>query len=373
MNSRYDRHKLIDWFDQEKMRNSHVIVIGAGAVGNEVIKNLVLLGIGNIDIYDFDMIEVHNLTRCVLFRETDVGKYKAEVAASACGDLDANINVRYSCGDFWDELTLSKLRNSDAVICCVDNYEARININKMCLMTGTDFLNTGIDSRYISVELYPFSTNIDCACYECTLPYSAYESVQKRYSCGWLKKVAYEEKKIPTTAVTSSIAGAVVVSMLLNRLNEHPQALQNAIRFYMDSITMSSTTSTFQRNSECAMCSSIDPNALYFSCNRNCADNLLVSSSSNPEIDILFSEPVLIRSKCKQCLTEVEFFESARKISDGITFCANCKSQTIEPDIRERMSMEEFINTFVGKRVPCKYILCNIENKQILLEMEGKI
>lgn len=373
MNHRYDRHYLIDWFDQEIIKNSHVTVIGAGAVGNEVLKNLALLGIGKIDIYDFDMIEEHNLTRCVLFRESDVGRYKAEVAASYCNQIDANISVNYSCTDFWDTLTLSKLRNTDAVICCVDNYEARLNLNKLCLMAGVDFFNTGMDSRYINVEIFPFSTSIDCACYECTLPYSAYNSIQKRYSCGWLRKVAFEENKIPTTAVTSSLAGASVVSILINRLNNHPQALQTAMRFYFDAITLSSTLSIFQRNDNCAMCSTIDPEALYFTCYRDCADRLAIKNTAKSDVTISFSEPILLRSICKQCLREVDFYESARKINDGIIYCTNCKSETIEPTIIEQMTIDEFTNTFTGKIVPCKFIICNARNKQIILEMEGRV
>ena len=51
---RYDRHKLIDWFSQGELENSYIAVVGTGAVGNEVLKNLALLGVGKIDIFDFD-------------------------------------------------------------------------------------------------------------------------------------------------------------------------------------------------------------------------------------------------------------------------------------------------------------------------------
>ena len=61
--TRYARHALIDWFDQDRLRAARIAVIGAGAVGNEVVKNLALLGVGAIEIFDFDRIERHNLTR----------------------------------------------------------------------------------------------------------------------------------------------------------------------------------------------------------------------------------------------------------------------------------------------------------------------
>lgn len=79
---RYQRHSLIDWFSQEDVKASSFAVIDCGAVGNEVSKNLALLGVGKVDLFDFDTIEIHNLTRSVLFRRStfDVGSSKAEVA-----------------------------------------------------------------------------------------------------------------------------------------------------------------------------------------------------------------------------------------------------------------------------------------------------
>jgi len=72
-NLRKDRlgtFEFISWWDREKVQNAKVMVIGAGALGNEVIKNLSLMGIGNLFIVDFDKIEAANLSRSVLFRET---------------------------------------------------------------------------------------------------------------------------------------------------------------------------------------------------------------------------------------------------------------------------------------------------------------
>lgn len=59
--TRYHRHNLIDWFSQDALAKIKIAVIGAGAVGNEVIKNLALLGVGEVHIFDLDKIEEHNL------------------------------------------------------------------------------------------------------------------------------------------------------------------------------------------------------------------------------------------------------------------------------------------------------------------------
>lgn len=52
---RYSRLRLIPWWDQERLKNATVMVVGAGAIGNELIKNLTLLGIGRILVYDMDI------------------------------------------------------------------------------------------------------------------------------------------------------------------------------------------------------------------------------------------------------------------------------------------------------------------------------
>ena len=90
---RYSRLRLIAWWDQEKLAQARVLVVGAGALGNEVLKNLALMGLGHIYIVDFDQIEESNLTRSVLFRRNDCGRSKAEAAASALKDLNPDLEI----------------------------------------------------------------------------------------------------------------------------------------------------------------------------------------------------------------------------------------------------------------------------------------
>src|SRR5262245_61243299 len=84
---RFHRFKLIGWWDQNKLSRAKVLVIGAGALGNEIIKNLALLGIGNLLVADKDRIENSNLSRSVLYRESDAGELKATVAARSAKEI----------------------------------------------------------------------------------------------------------------------------------------------------------------------------------------------------------------------------------------------------------------------------------------------
>ena len=72
--SRYHRQTIIEWWDQERLRNARILVVGAGALGNETLKILSLTGAGFVLVFDMDTIERSNLSRAVLFRDGDEGE-----------------------------------------------------------------------------------------------------------------------------------------------------------------------------------------------------------------------------------------------------------------------------------------------------------
>ena len=106
----------ISWWDSKKIQEAKVMVVGAGALGNEVLKNLALLNVGHIVIIDFDTIEYSNLSRSVLFREDDCGQRKANVAAERVRNLNPNVKVKSIHGDIFIDVGLGIFREMDVVI-----------------------------------------------------------------------------------------------------------------------------------------------------------------------------------------------------------------------------------------------------------------
>src|SRR6187551_950632 len=94
---RYARHivlREIGGPGQNRLKQSKVLVIGAGGLGAPVLLYLAAAGVGTIGIVDDDLVSLANLQRQVIFKTSDIGKRKAEVAAREVKALNPNVNVR---------------------------------------------------------------------------------------------------------------------------------------------------------------------------------------------------------------------------------------------------------------------------------------
>lgn len=367
INHRYHRHQLIDWFSQEEIALKKVAVIGAGAVGNEVIKNLALLGVGEIQIFDFDQIEIHNLTRSVLFREGDVGRHKAAVAAERAMELDQNVKAIPIADDFWKKLRLSSLQDIDVVFCCVDNFEARIKCNTLCYLAGVDFINLGIDSRFASIESFPFSSSVANGCLECNLPDSVYRRISERYSCGHLKKVSFVEKKIPTTIITSTAAATFAVSIGL-RLGSGDQGVEPT-RVYVDTILGLATRSTLNRSKGCACCGRfLSPPKLVDSSRE--VGSLVGSAIRNATV--VTSDPILVGYRIGADGDEKILFKNAYSFGSNFAESIAADPGSVSIEIRDQFQTVELANRFEGLQMPCKFAIVSKEDRVVVCEFDGE-
>jgi molybdopterin/thiamine biosynthesis adenylyltransferase/DNA-binding transcriptional regulator YhcF (GntR family) len=211
--------EFISWWEREKVQNAKVMVIGAGALGNEVIKNLALMGIGNLFIVDFDKIEAANLSRSVLFREADNNRSKAEIAAARAKSINPDIHVQYMNGDVTTQLGLGIIRRMDVVIGCLDNREARLAVNRFCYWVNKPWVDGAIQELLGLMRVFVPGQG---ACYECTLTEQALRDLSSRYSCPLLARQNILLGKVPTTPTIASIIGGMQSQEALKLINDMP-------------------------------------------------------------------------------------------------------------------------------------------------------
>ncbi len=246
---RYSRLKLIPWWDQDRLKNACIMVVGAGAIGNELIKDLTLLGIGKILIVDMDKIEHTNLTRSVLYRAHDVGRYKAEVAAERASEMNPDVKAKAFISNIIDDMGLGVFRRMDVVLGGLDNREARLSINQSCYKVNKPFIDGAIEALNGFARVF---TPPEGACYECTMTELDWKLINKRKSCALLTHEQMAEGKIPTTPTSSAIIAGVQVQELLKLLHADRGLPTLAGKCYVfNGLTHDSYVVEYQRKPDC--------------------------------------------------------------------------------------------------------------------------
>ncbi|MCL4177631.1 MAG: ThiF family adenylyltransferase [Verrucomicrobia bacterium] len=209
---RFARLEAIEWWDQDLISRTRVLLVGAGALGNEILKNLALLGVGQVAVVDLDRVERSNLSRSVLYREADEGQPKAECAARAARQLYPGMRVIAKVGNVLAEVGLGYFRWADVVLGALDNREARVFVNSVCARVGRPWFDGGIEVLQGVVRGFaPPAT----ACYECTMSAVDWELLNQRRSCSLLARRASGQRGVPTTPTTASVIGALQVQELV--------------------------------------------------------------------------------------------------------------------------------------------------------------
>lgn len=209
---RHARQALVEGWDQAAIGRATAIVAGAGALGNEVVKLLAMMGIGELVIVDPDVVEASNLSRAVLFRPDDVGLPKAEVAARRARDLNPSVRVRAIVGDATSDVGLGDFARATMVFGCLDSVLARWLLNRRCLAAGVEWIDGGTAERHGQVGRYGPSGG---ACFECTMTARSFDRLSLRFRCGFRDSQA-SGPPMPATATLSSAIAAIQVQEALH-------------------------------------------------------------------------------------------------------------------------------------------------------------
>jgi adenylyltransferase/sulfurtransferase len=199
------------------------LVVGAGALGNEVMKNLALIGVARMWIVDRDHVEASNLTRSILFCTPDITDHiashspKAELAAARIAEINPDVEVNAFVGEIAD-LGAGLLRRADIVFSCLDNEMARLELSWACTRLNKLLVDGGLGLfNYSSGQVSVFPGEHG-PCYACRKGSDRrgelLQELQGREDPCWRKEDALEAAAaVTTTPIMASVVGALQVEL----------------------------------------------------------------------------------------------------------------------------------------------------------------
>lgn len=222
-------------FSRDRLSNLTVAVVGAGALGNEVIKNLALLGCGTLWIVDRDSVELSNLTRSILFCTPDIQDHlasktpKAELAARRAREINPDVQAVPFVQEIAD-LGSGTIRRADLVFSCLDNEMARLELSWACTRLNKLLVDGGLGFINYSSGLVSIFPGAEGPCYGCRKGAERrrqllLELYGREDPC-WLKdRMQEQENIVSTTPLMASVVAALQVEFGLRHFfNRKPSS-----------------------------------------------------------------------------------------------------------------------------------------------------
>jgi len=319
---RYSRLGLIPWWDQNKIRDTKVLVIGAGALGNEILKNLGLLGFRDIVVMDLDRIEVSNLSRTILFRAENIGEYKADAAAHSVAAINEESRVRPLVGNVMHDGGLGLFLWSDVILAGLDNREARLWINRCAWKVNRPWIDGAIEGINGVARVFLAGS---APCYECTLGETDWKILDKRMSCNLLTRESNVEGKVPTTPTISSIIAGIQVQEAVKLIHGMPTLAGHG--FVFEGLNHSSYRVEYTPNDDCMSHHTLES---IMECPERARQLTLADllqrgkrDLGSKEVSIEFSRDIIHQLLCPKCGTREDRFAPVGSISLAEGKCPN--------------------------------------------------
>jgi len=208
--------------DYEKIREKTVAVVGVGGVGSVAAEMLTRCGIGRLLLYDYDKVELANMNR-LFFRPEQCGMTKTDAAAETLSHINPDVDIESYTMNITTVDGFEEFKNSvidpdtgasrvDLILSCVDNYEARITINQVCLELKQTWMESGVSEDAVSGHIQTIIPG-KTACFQCVPPLVVASGIDERT----LKREGVCAASLPTTM--GIIAGMLVQNTLKYLLN----------------------------------------------------------------------------------------------------------------------------------------------------------
>ncbi|HID75155.1 MAG TPA: ThiF family adenylyltransferase [Planctomycetaceae bacterium] len=319
---RFARFELISWWDQSRLARARILLVGVGALGNEILKNLALLGVGHVLLVDLDRVEHSNLSRSILFRPEDCGQFKAEIAARRAREIYPEMCVRPICGNALYDLGLGPYRWADVVMAGLDNREARVAINRAAARAGKVWIDGAIERLDGVARVFHPATG---PCYECTMSELDWKILASRRSCALLTREEMEAGKVPTTPTTASVVAAVQCQEAVKWI--HGLETLAGRGFVFEGTSHRSHAVTYTRRDDCPSHEVDEPvEALPWRAAEARVGDLLerVRSDLGPDAVVETNNDLLGALHCPRCDRTEQLWTSLGKVTEPQARCPRC-------------------------------------------------
>ena len=344
---RFARFRLMSWWDQPRLAAARVLVIGAGALGNEILKNLALLGIGQAVVCDLDQIEQSNLSRSVLFREGDRGRAKSVIAAERAREIYPGFHVVPWVGNVVYDLGLGLYRWADVIIAGLDNREARVAINRSAARAGKVWIDGAIERLDGVARVFDPACG---PCYECTMSANDWKMLAARRSCALLSRSDLAQGKTPTTPTTASIIAGIQCQEGVKLLHGLETLVGKG--FVFEGLSHQSYVVSYTRKDDCP---SHDPlegvESLDWRVHETTARQLLERARNDlgPGAILEFHTDLLNGFDCPQCHSQADHFASLGRVTEGEGMCPQCGTLRVPRTYHTLAGTEPFLDEPLGR------------------------
>lgn len=232
---RYNRHIILSEVGQngqDKISNAKVLVVGAGGLGCQILQYLAAAGVGTLGIIDFDVVEISNLQRQVLFGSSSIGQNKAIAAKKRLQDLNNNISINAYAEKLTYQNALEFFENYDIIVDGSDNFETRYLVNDACIITNKPLVFGAIYKFEGQVSVFNYKNGPS---YRCLFPNSPEKNSVPNCS------------EIGVLGVLPGIIGSMQANEVLKIILEIGNVLSGKLFFY-NALTSQTSTLKISKN-----------------------------------------------------------------------------------------------------------------------------
>ncbi|MEM0027190.1 MAG: HesA/MoeB/ThiF family protein [Ignisphaera sp.] len=239
--SRYDRQiRLFGVEGQEKLKNATVLVVGAGGLGSVVLTYLAYAGVGRLIVVDKEYVELSNLNRQILYKDSDIGKPKAEVVCEKIKEIYPRIRVECYNRAFDREFGEEIVKIADVVVDALDNWDDRLLLNELCVKYRKPLIHAGVEGWYGQITtIIPGKT----PCLHCIRPLRQTRRSDVR-------------NPLPVIGVTPGALGVLQAAEAIKLITNTGHPLYGRL-LIVDLYSMEFRSIEIKRNPRCPVCGSI--------------------------------------------------------------------------------------------------------------------